>query len=292
MTSSPLRRFNKKTVSVTQIASQFWCEKQVELGLLFGRVKTKEMVEGRQQHKALEEEVIKFPEYRAYGWVDALAIKFNKTVECCRVLREGSKTRELPLYGKINNVFLAGVLDELEVKGDAVRLVDHKTRKANSLPNQAQRQTAEVQVMLYKRMLDDLKAGRFGWNELRGLYSLEEDKQTTPQLKEQALESEKALPGFELDVVKAGEKAFEALRSLPRTSHELEVVYELQKDGSVIGSHSFAFDEARIERDVYRALDYWVGNRSAEKTGDKWKCAFCEFKGRQCPVEEQRTLNL
>ena len=48
-------RFNRKNIKVSDIASQFYCEKKVELGYIHGTLKTEEMKIGKEAHEKLIE---------------------------------------------------------------------------------------------------------------------------------------------------------------------------------------------------------------------------------------------
>jgi len=79
-------------------------------------------------------------------------------------------------------------------------------------------------------------------------------------------------------------KAFE---KIPELSKELEIIYEAQETGKIIGTHRFAFNNEKWTRDLEFALDYWLGKRAAIPVGEKnrWKCNFCSFKSESiCPI--------
>lgn len=55
---SPLDRFRAhRTLSVTDLSAQAWCEQQLALGLQHGRQRTQAMQKGIERHEALELEL-------------------------------------------------------------------------------------------------------------------------------------------------------------------------------------------------------------------------------------------
>lgn len=54
-------RFGLPAVSVSDIASQFYCERKVEFRYTVGRVRTQEMAEGKSRHAKLVERALKKP---------------------------------------------------------------------------------------------------------------------------------------------------------------------------------------------------------------------------------------
>ena len=88
-----LQKLGKKSISATDISSQFWCERQMELGYLVGREKTKEMLAGTKIHDGLQDEVYlpleaKPRNYADYmykvGYEDYFGIRSLKDRGLCR----------------------------------------------------------------------------------------------------------------------------------------------------------------------------------------------------------------
>ncbi|GES80688.1 exonuclease V-like isoform X2 [Rhizophagus clarus] len=54
----------------------------------------------------------------------------------------------------------------------------------------------------------------------------------------------------------------------------LEVNYNLQKDGSDLGSKYFDYDEIQLDRYLRKMIKYWKGDRKPEGVfiEDAWKC--------------------
>ncbi|KAF2321787.1 hypothetical protein GH714_002824 [Hevea brasiliensis] len=92
---SLFHRFRKRRgLSVTDITSAEWCEKQTEFGLLFGKIKiTKAMKAGHDRHVKLEEEVVKRVKVSVESAEDAWALKFINFITCANQLLFEGLTR-------------------------------------------------------------------------------------------------------------------------------------------------------------------------------------------------------
>ena len=73
-----------------------------------------------------------------------------------------SVNREVPVFGHYNGIFFLGKIDELrmETGGDrkkrTLTLEEFKTRSQPRLPGRAQKETHDLQVMLYKHFIDEI----------------------------------------------------------------------------------------------------------------------------------------
>lgn len=139
-----LSRFRrKKGLYVTDVTSTEWCEKQMEFILLFGKPEsTPAMKAGSTRHAKLEEEVIKKVEVRVESREDIWALKFMNFIICANQLLFEGLTREVPVVGLVQGVWMVGVIDELRmpVAGNDrnLTLVDTKTRGQPRLPTKPQ----------------------------------------------------------------------------------------------------------------------------------------------------------
>ncbi|KAH7677806.1 Exonuclease V protein [Dioscorea alata] len=164
---SLLHRFrSRRALAVTDITGSEWCEKQVEFGLLHGRPKrTAAMEAGSIRHAELEEEVVEKVEIQIKSIEESWALKFmNFMVGANQLLFEGL-TRELPVIGVVEDTWMIGVIDELQMPvGKSSHnpcLVDTKTRCRATLPSEAQKRNARLQLMCYKYLWDNLVVNDF-----------------------------------------------------------------------------------------------------------------------------------
>lgn len=283
---SLIQRFrSKKVLSVTDITSTEWCDKQMEFKVVCGKQKkTAAMVAGSNRHTVLEKEVVEKIEIQVKSREESWALKFlNFVVGANQLLFEGL-TREIPVVGVIQGRWMVGVIDEVRMPiGKAIMpiLVDTKTRCTATVPSEAQKRNGRLQLMCYKYLWDYLVAGTFPHDhffnhfELNPLYVLSDNiKQYTASLGFHAKRFE--------DVVKYYR---ESCFLLPRSDDQLLLRYELQSDCSLLEECQFAHDAVWLENQVEECLKFWLGEREAAYVteDEKWKCNFCSFSG-ICPV--------
>ncbi|KAG0477055.1 hypothetical protein HPP92_013896 [Vanilla planifolia] len=106
----------RRGLTVTDITATEWCEKQMEYALLRGKPKrTEAMIAGSNRHVQLEDEVVERIEIQTKSIEDLWAVKFlNFIVGVNQLLFEGV-TRELPVVGLVEGVWLKGVIDEVRM---------------------------------------------------------------------------------------------------------------------------------------------------------------------------------
>ncbi|KAJ0020825.1 hypothetical protein Pint_32222 [Pistacia integerrima] len=276
-----LERFrNGRGLSVTDMTGTEWCEKQMEYTLLFGRKRVnKAMRAGKARHEKLEEEVSRNVKIRVQSGEDAWAIKFiNFITKANQLLFEGL-TRELPLYGFIEGVWMVGVIDEIQMPVKETHrnpiLVDTKTRVSETLPAESQRRNGRLQLMCYKYMWDNLAAGAFPSRQFFDYFSLNPEYVLSEEIREST--ADEGYPAKTLeDIVTFYMNTW---NMLPSAHNQLLLRYEFQKDQSLIGEDKFYYDENWLKSRIEDCLEFWRGEREASYTPveDRWKCQFCQF---------------
>ncbi|XP_065628282.1 exonuclease V, chloroplastic isoform X2 [Quercus suber] len=242
-----LHRFRKnKGLSVTDITSTEWCEKQMEFVLLHAKRRTnKAMKTGSARHAKLEEEVVKKVKVQVKSKEDTWALKFlNFIIGANQLLFEGL-TRELPIIGFAEGVWMVGVIDEIRIPATETDrnpiLVDTKTRVRDTLPAEPQRRNGR------ERTADS---------------------------------------GFPADTLDDIVRLYRNTCSiLPPAHDQLLLRYEFQKDNSLLGEDHFAFDSDWLKNQIHGCLEFWLGEREACYTPEeeRWKCRFCQFAS-ICPT--------
>ncbi|XP_018624196.1 exonuclease V, chloroplastic isoform X2 [Nicotiana tomentosiformis] len=277
---SLLHRFRRKRgLSVTDITATEWCEKKMEYSLLCGKPeKTKAMKAGSIRHEALEEEVIKKVKVHVTSAEDVWALKFLNFIVGANQLLFDGLTRELPLVGFAEGVWMVGVIDEIRMpKGQSdtyPMLVDTKTRVRASLPGEPQRRNGRLQLMCYKHLWDSLVADEFPSRQFFDFFSLNPYQILSAEIRENT-----AKCGFPT----------ETLTDMLR--------YELQEDQSLLGEDQFEYDLNWVKGQIKSSLEVWRGEREASYTPEeeRWKCRSCKFAS-ECPASNsgsqvERTLN-
>ncbi|XP_059065258.1 exonuclease V, chloroplastic isoform X1 [Cryptomeria japonica] len=161
---SPLQRHRvhqRRALSVTDITSTEWCEKQMEFSLIHGRPeKTTAMRAGSARHTELEAEVLIRMELAVHTREDSWAVKLLNFITGANQLLFDGLTRELPIIGLVEGVWLIGVIDEVrmcELSGiKQPIMVDTKTRSQAALPSEPQKRNGRLQLMCYKFLWDNI----------------------------------------------------------------------------------------------------------------------------------------
>lgn len=277
----PLAQFRKYGLKVTDFSDQLWCEKQMEFTLHRGKEKTEAMVQGSARHQELHEEITEIVEVKATSREEWWGLQLYNAWACLRQLRHEGICREIPVFGKIQGIWLLGIVDELiEGEDGQVVLSDTKTRRKPSLPSDAQKLTTRIQLMLYKHMFDQLVTADFP----------SDDYFTELRLNPEAPFSSEFIDGFEglrlpgHDLGTALEETLATFRKAEPLAPKLETRYEWQTDQSYLGSDIFPFSKNWLQHQVKTSLSYWRGQREARGVprSERWKCRFCNFQN-DCP---------
>ncbi|KAG8387721.1 hypothetical protein BUALT_Bualt02G0050900 [Buddleja alternifolia] len=282
-----LHRFRKgRGLSVTDITGTEWCEKQMEFTLLFGKPqRTKAMKAGSARHVALEEEVIKRVKVHVESAEDVWALKFINFIVGANQLLFDGLTRELPLVGFAEGVWMLGIIDEIRMPvSESERypiLVDTKTRVRATLPGEPQRRNGRLQLMCYKHMWDSLVADKFPSQKFFDFFSLNPNHVLSQEIRENTAKS-----GFSSETLDDLVRYFRnSCCLLPRAHDQLLLRYELQGDQSLLGEDEFSYEPDLVKGQIKSCLEFWHGERDASypPIDERWKCRFCNFAS-ACPV--------
>lgn len=186
--------------------------------------------------------------------------------------------REIPIFGAPFDldVFLVGMIDEIRCDPETFDfdILELKTRSTNSLPSKAQKTTHAVQVMIYKKLFDDLITGKTDKKLLQRHLGLQMDKTfgegIVEHLKFQGLKADN-LDGL-LDYT------FDRLKSVPCIS-QLLVEYCYQEDKSTIAVQTMEYDDDWLREQFTHYATYWKGHRQVVgvEIEEAWKCQRCHF---------------
>lgn len=91
-------RFNKRAVGPSEIGSQYYCEKKVELAYLYGTEETQEMVLGTEGHEKAVEDFVKVTLEEIWEHISKKGWQW---------------IAETPFIAKYNNVFIIGKPDQI-----------------------------------------------------------------------------------------------------------------------------------------------------------------------------------
>lgn len=283
-----IQEYRPYGIAVTDLSAQLWCEKQLEFSLEKGRVKTQEMQKGGNRHQDLHEEIAVLVKVEPKSIEDSVTLKLhNCIVGLTRLLREGM-TREIPIWGKVNSLFVVGFIDELVLEKNKLKIIDTKTRKSNSMPSETQKRTTKFQLMLYKHLFDSIKDGKFTTQDLLRLYDFNEKSRITKDFQKQINDiGDKIEP----NLLKLTDRVFSLIKGFPKVDENFEVRYERQDSKKLIGADKFNFDLSEFKRNSDFVEEFWIGKRKAIAVSEtnKWKCNYCEFV--QICQNNVKTLN-
>ncbi|CAK9143215.1 unnamed protein product [Ilex paraguariensis] len=286
-TESLLHRFRRRRgLSVTDITSTEWCEKQMEFFLFFGKPEiTKAMKAGTARHAVLEEEVVKRVPVRVASVEDTWALKFINFIVGVNQLLFDGLTRELPLVGFAENVWIVGVIDEVRMPSTETErnptLVDTKTRVQPIIPSEPQRRNGRLQLMCYKHLWDNLAADKFPSRQFLEFFSLNPYNILSEEIRENTAKS-----GFPAETLDDLLRYFQNICGmLPPAHDQLLLRYEFQEDQSLLEEDLFEYDSDWLKGQIKCSLEFWQGGREASFTPkeERWKCRFCKFAS-VCPV--------
>lgn len=258
----------------------------MELSLLSGvRKKTKAMEAGIARHAMLEAEVVKKVKVQVKSDEDRWALKLLNFIFGVKQLVLEGLTRELPVMGLVDGVWIAGVIDEiqmLEINTSRIpMLIDTKTRVRDTIPAEPQRRNGKLQLMCYKFLLDSLISDGFSIRQFFNFFSLNPHS----TLSEEIADSTTSF-GFTArtldDVIRY---YMNCCSMLPPTHNQLLLRYESQKDQSIIVEDEFAYDHGWLNSQLETLLQVWHGQREPECTPqeERWKCRHCQFAS-DCPM--------
>ncbi|KAM7522309.1 hypothetical protein LguiA_012211 [Lonicera macranthoides] len=282
-----LHRFRRKRgLFVTDITSTEWCEKQTEFILLFGKPEaTKAMKAGSAQHAVLEEEVVKRVKLRMESAEDAWAVKLLNFIVGANQLLFDGLTRELPLIGFSEGVWMGGVIDEIRMSGTETSqnptLVETKTRALDTLPAEPQRRNARLQLMCYKYLWDSLVADKFPSRNFFNFFSL-----NPHYILSEDIRANTAKSGFPAETLDDLVRCYQNACSMLAPAHDqLLLRYEFQKDQSLIGEDEFEYDSSWVTGQITNCLEFWHGEREASYAPEeeRWKCNHCKYAS-VCPI--------
>jgi exonuclease V len=279
--SGLLEKFGRKHLKVTELSQQFWCERQVVLGLEFPREETEQMASGSEIHKGLMLELVDEVQVTLQTPEDEVCLlMLNIRTGLEQILKEG-KTRELYVFGRVGMFPVAGIIDEISLDNGTLTLLDHKTRSRPTLPPPPSFMTTEVQVMTYYKMLDDLRHGRYTYEDFRKDRGLGEPGEVSPEFKAQ-LEAQGLYEGVSTEAI--AQDVFRKFAELPAISDYVIIRYLHQGSGDHIGDKVVLYDPEYIGKKLTHALKLWNGERQAASVSfrERWKCNYCEYKGVQC----------
>jgi exonuclease V len=267
-------------LSASKIADQFWCEMQLHLKLELGMEPTEEMIIGSEIHHALEEELGPVVELVVTTADDSIIAYILQMLTKLQMLLDKGITRELPVIGRINNLPVLGVIDQIEIEEYEQRnclvISDYKTRMSKTVPSFEQKRRNQIQMQVYWFLLKNLIEGNYSEDNFKEYFEITKELIPTQELVEQ-LPNEYQKLLSKSSPLELLHEVFRIFKSLPKLSAELRAIYLFQKDQSVVCLDRTYYHEISFDVDMEWAIDYWLGKRIPNECPQAWMCKFCQF---------------
>lgn len=283
--SGVLEKLGKSSILVTDIANQFWCERQMECNYLYGKKYTKEMTKGKQLHSELQNEVYIPLTIEPVTYEDFLYKTAYENYRSLSSLKEKGMCRELRVYGSLNGYRLSGQVDEMRIRGGKVQVVEKKTTDAKRQLTEVYTRPHRVQVMLYRKMLGDIKNRSYAYENFAKIYGLNRPRSGLSDVFKRELHAMGLNEEF-IDTSAMFKKMFEEIYTLPEMGNTLEVAYIDRFSGEQIGSMELEYKDYEMNKYITYAMRYWNGERESAPVvkEENKKCNFCKFFGSECKV--------
>lgn len=188
---SLLQSYRNHRITVTDLATKY-CEAKFFYDMVVDpyRAPTEAMARGTVIHEILENQVngekIEVP--KVSGRNEEWAVRFYKTMRALYQLATNGAVREMYLFGQHDDHLITGIIDLVERQSgtpfpesekdsgnDKFVIVDTKTRASSRLPGPTELKSAYHQVLLYRKMLEDLVNGSFNFNFLYDKVNIDPD---------------------------------------------------------------------------------------------------------------------
>ena len=278
---SALERLGRKSIAIKDISLQFWCEKQMELYHTAKQKPTAAMERGTQIHEKMQKSVYVPLTVEPSNYPDWMYKVAYENCTSMKSLKEKGKCREVMIYGSINGYKLSGKIDQLSIVSGKVEITEDKSTNKSSSINEAISRPHIVQIMLYRKFLEDIREGIYSYDNFSFSYKL--DTMTlsdafTSGLREIGINDEL------MSVPSIYKNMFNEIRTMPELSSQMEIRYIDKTSLSEFYNMKVPYDRKAMDIYIRNAMGYWNGDRQARPVpiDEKWKCRLCRFYGKEC----------
>ena len=184
----------------------------------------------------------------------------------------------------MNGYTIVGKIDELQSSKDGgITILEDKTKQSDTIPSESQSLTHKVQIMIYKKMADDILSGSYGLQNFTKAYHTD-GMILSEEFKRQldAINVGKDLQ----EVGKIARKFFDAFASVGVINSNLHIRYINQFSGKELKLYKFDYKKEEMDGIINYILKYWNGERESMPVpeNEQWKCNYCVFFGKECKV--------
>ena len=276
-----LERLHKKSISAKDIASQFWCEKQMELNYIHGVKFTAAMDKGMAIHQQMQDQVYRPLVVEAQTYPDRMYKTAYENILTLSTLMERGIAREFKIYGALNGYCVVGQIDELRIDNGKVVIVENKTTSDPSSFNPQFTKPHQVQTMLYRKLLDDMRSGSYQYQNLDVYYKL-----SSMKISENFAAGLRTL-GIKDEMMSVQSiylSMFDKVKTMPELSNSLIIHYVSRNNSEQTSNLVFDYSRESLNADISYAMKYWTAQREAQPVSqeESWKCKYCRFFGNEC----------
>lgn len=213
---------------------------------------------------------------------------------------EGLKlAREVPIFGvpfDKEDTFVVGLIDELNFDAEnyTIDLLELKTRTSRKALSNVVTRQHKIQVVLYKKMFDNLVKGLLSKETVAKHLKLDLSKTFGEQVQKHV--QEKHLP-TKMNLSSLLDHVFERAQSLT-CINQLYVEYVSQDTSETLSHVTHQYDENEFKMLFFHFLKFWKGERSPVGVDieEAWKCQKCDFEEicewRKKKSEEYAKINI
>jgi hypothetical protein len=278
-----MERLHKNGITATDIATQFWCERQMELNCLHKPAPTKAMEKGSRMHEAWQLKVRVPIALEPRSYPDFLYKTAYENYMTLSALREKGVGREIMVYGSLNGYRISGKIDELRMKDGKVSVVEDKTVRQGMTVDEPHTRPHIVQIMLYRKLLEDIRSRSYSYENFANVFRLKGTKLSDGFMKD--LASLKLKDEY-LGLEGIWMKMFNEIYAMPELSNELEIRYVDRYRNINVSEVKVMYDPDSLNKNLSYAMQYWRGERESAPVieSENWKCKPCKFFGKECKV--------
>ncbi|MEM4097163.1 MAG: PD-(D/E)XK nuclease family protein [Candidatus Micrarchaeaceae archaeon] len=275
---------NKKSIRITDFAAQYWCERQMEYRYIYSKwEKSKEIEKGKAMHEVMESEVNIPVLMQPKSYSDYVYKVLYSNYMVLKSLKENKKARELQIFGNIEGFAISGKIDELVIKDNKIVIYEDKTKSNDNIPTETQMLPNKIQIIFYKKILDDMIHNKYGIQEFSKFYGVQKLKlseEFISQLDNQRIDKN------DQDIDKMLHLMFSSFSSLQDISDKLHIRYTNQISGRLIKEYTLTYNDNDFDNIKKHVMNYWKGTREALAVPyeEKWKCNYCVFFGNKCKI--------
>ncbi|XP_041349952.1 exonuclease V-like [Gigantopelta aegis] len=277
----PLQRYRPNYLWVSDLTNQKWCEQKMVYSFTVPVLveENPTMTAGSTLHLARELAVHDVVRVQITSNEDIFAIKLmNLLTAIVGFLNGLTVAREVPIFGTPfdEDVLVIGVIDELRFDPESyiIDLLELKTRKMKSLPKESQLSQHRLQVMVYKKLFDDLVKGKLSKETVARHLKLSLEKQfgesISKHLEDKLITSKNLNNLFDF--------VFMKIQAMTCVSQVI-IEYVHQDSHETMLHKEVFYDDDELRTQFVQLLKFWKGERKPVGVDieESYKCQCCEF---------------